>query len=126
MAETAARPQPARYQCPGIVPRAAGANRRLDQGPYRSWWGRFFKQVDNVLRVVQPFFPRASQRRSIERAVAFVTERLNGAGDVTDWVAFYPAIANSVMMFDTLGYPPDHPDATIAWRAVRKLLGGDG
>ena len=26
------------------------------------------------------------------------------------------------MMFDTLGYPPDHPDAAIAWRAVRKLL----
>ena len=26
------------------------------------------------------------------------------------------------MMFDTLGYPPDHPDAAIAWQAVRKLL----
>ena len=31
-------------------------------------------------------------------------------------------MANSVMMFDTLGYAPDHPDAAIAWRAVRKLL----
>ena len=31
-------------------------------------------------------------------------------------------MANSVMMFDTLGYPPDHPDAAIAWPAVRKLL----
>jgi squalene-hopene/tetraprenyl-beta-curcumene cyclase len=26
------------------------------------------------------------------------------------------------MMFDVLGYPPDHPDAAIAWKAVRKLL----
>jgi squalene-hopene/tetraprenyl-beta-curcumene cyclase len=26
------------------------------------------------------------------------------------------------MMYDTLGYAPDHPDAAIAWAAVRKLL----
>ena len=31
-------------------------------------------------------------------------------------------MANSVMMFDTLGYAPDHPDAAIAWQSVRKLL----
>jgi len=27
-----------------------------------------------------------------------------------------------VMMFDALGYPADHPEAAIAWRAVQKLL----
>jgi len=26
------------------------------------------------------------------------------------------------MMFDTLGYASDHPDAAIAWQAVHKLL----
>jgi squalene-hopene/tetraprenyl-beta-curcumene cyclase len=31
-------------------------------------------------------------------------------------------MANSVMMFDALGYEPDHPDAAVAWRSVRKLL----
>jgi squalene-hopene/tetraprenyl-beta-curcumene cyclase len=53
------------------------------------------------------------------RAVDFVTERLNGEDGLG---AIYPAIANSVMMFNALGYPPDHPHAATAWSAVRKLL----
>nr|UXE44787.1 squalene--hopene cyclase [uncultured bacterium] len=89
------------------------------RGPYRSAWGRFFKSVDSVLRATQPAFPRRSRQSAIDKAVRFVTERLNGDDGLG---GIYPAIANSVMMFDTLGYPPDHPDAAIAWRAVRKLL----
>jgi squalene-hopene/tetraprenyl-beta-curcumene cyclase len=89
------------------------------RGPYRSGWGRFFKGVDSLLRVVQPWFPRLSRDSAIRKAVAFVTERLNGDDGLG---GIYPAIANSVMMFDTLGYAADHPDAAIAWRAVRKLL----
>jgi squalene-hopene/tetraprenyl-beta-curcumene cyclase len=90
------------------------------RGPYRSaWWGPFFKFTDSVLRVVQPAFPRRSRDSAITKAVRFVTERLNGDDGLG---GIYPAIANSVMMFDTLGYAPDHPAAAIAWRAVRKLL----
>jgi squalene-hopene/tetraprenyl-beta-curcumene cyclase len=90
------------------------------RGPYRSaWWGPFFKMVDSALRIAQPAFPRCSRDSAIAKAARFVTERLNGDDGLG---GIYPAIANSVMMFDTLGYPPDHPDAAIAWRAVRKLL----
>ncbi|MBN8910315.1 MAG: squalene--hopene cyclase, partial [Rhodospirillales bacterium] len=89
------------------------------RGPYRSAWGRFFKQLDTVLRAAQPFFPRRPRESAIAKAVAFVTERLNGEDGLG---AIYPAMANTVMMFDTLGYPPDHPHAAIAWQAVRKLL----
>jgi squalene-hopene/tetraprenyl-beta-curcumene cyclase len=89
------------------------------RGPYRSGWGRFFKEVDSLLRAAQPWFPRRSRDSAIRKAVTFVTERLNGDDGLG---GIYPAIANSVMMFDTLGYPADHPDAAIAWRAVRKLL----
>jgi squalene-hopene/tetraprenyl-beta-curcumene cyclase len=90
------------------------------RGPYRSaWWGPFFKCVDSVLRIVQPWFPQRSRRSAIEKAVRFVTERLNGDDGLG---GIYPAIANSVMMFDTLNYSPDHPSADFAWRAVRKLL----
>jgi len=89
------------------------------RGPYRSGWGRFFKGVDSLLRVAQPWFPQRGRDRAIRKAVAFVTERLNGDDGLG---GIYPAIANSVMMFDTLGYAPDHPDAATAWRAVRKLL----
>jgi squalene-hopene/tetraprenyl-beta-curcumene cyclase len=89
------------------------------RGPYRSTWGRFFKGVDTALRAVQPWFPRRSRDGAIGKAVAFVTERLNGDDGLG---GIYPAIANSVMMFHALGYAPDHPDAAIAWSAVRKLL----
>src|SRR5262249_19921650 len=90
------------------------------RGPYRSaLWGRFFKLVDSVLRLAQPAFPQRSRTRAIDKAGRFGTGRLNGDDGLG---GIYPAIANSVMMFDTLGYPPDHPDAAIAWRAVRKLL----
>ncbi len=89
------------------------------RGPYRSPWGRFFKGLDTVLRVLDPLVPARFRDISIRRAVAFVRERLNGEDGLG---AIYPAIANSVMMFDALGTPPDHPDAAIAWQAVRKLL----
>jgi squalene-hopene/tetraprenyl-beta-curcumene cyclase len=89
------------------------------RGPYRSAWGRFFKGVDSILRVAQPHFPKRGAARAIEKAVRFVTDRLNGEDGLG---GIYPAMANSVMMFDTLGYPRDHPAAATAWRAVRKLL----
>jgi squalene-hopene/tetraprenyl-beta-curcumene cyclase len=89
------------------------------RGPYRSGWGRFFRGVDAMLRASQPLFPKATRQSAIRKAVAFVTERLNGKDGLG---GIYPAMANSVMMFDTLGYAPEHPDAAIAWQAVRKLL----
>jgi squalene-hopene/tetraprenyl-beta-curcumene cyclase len=89
------------------------------RGPYRSSWGRFFKGLDSVLRAVEPAFPAAVRQRAIKWSIDFVTTRLNGEDGVG---AIYPAMANTVMMFDTLGYPPDHPDAAIAWASVRKLL----
>src|SRR5580693_4399153 len=46
--------------------------------PVRSAWGRFFKGLDTVLRVLQPAFPQHSPRSAIAKAVRFVTERLNG------------------------------------------------
>ena len=89
------------------------------RGPYRSAWGHVFKAVDGVVRAVEPAFPNAVRTRAIEEAVAFVTERLNGEDGLG---AIYPAMANTVMMFDALGVGADHPHAAIAWSAVRKLL----
>ena len=52
-------------------------------------------------------------------AVRWTTERLNGEDGLG---AIYPAMANSVMMYDVLGYPPEHPDRAIARKSVEKLL----
>ncbi len=89
------------------------------RGPYRSAWGRVFKHFDSVLRTAEPLFPAGIRKRAIDWCVAFVTERLNGVDGLG---AIYPAMANTVMMFDTLGYSAGHPDAVIAWQAVDKLL----
>ena len=78
-----------------------------------------FMLLDRVLRASERFFPRRSRHRATEAAVAFVRERLNGEDGLG---GIYPAMANTVMMFDLLGYPSDHPDTSMAWRAVRKLL----
>jgi squalene-hopene/tetraprenyl-beta-curcumene cyclase len=89
------------------------------RGPFRSAWGHMFKTIDRVLFQAEKVFPEALRRRAVQRAVDFVTERLNGEDGLG---AIYPAMANSVMMFDTLGYSPDHPDAAIAWKSLHKLL----
>lgn len=89
------------------------------RGPYRSRWGLIFKYLDAVVRAAEPHFPGAVRRRAIDWAVRFVTERLNGEDGLG---GIYPAMANTVMMFDTLGYAPDHPHAAIAWAAIQKLL----
>ena len=88
-------------------------------GPYRSRWGRFFKSVDAALRTVEPRLRPQRRQKAIERARRFVIERLNGEDGLG---AIYPAMGNAVMMLDTLGVPPDDPDAAIAWASVRKLL----
>jgi squalene-hopene/tetraprenyl-beta-curcumene cyclase len=89
------------------------------RGPFRSLWGHMFRTIDRVLFQLEKLTPDALRHRAVTRAVAFVTERLNGEDGLG---AIYPAIANSVMMFDTLGFPADHPSYVTAWSAVQKLL----
>ena len=60
-----------------------------------------------------------SHQRAIDRAVALVSERLNGEDGLG---AIFPAMANSVMMFDVLGYPEGHPQRAIARKSIEKLL----
>jgi squalene-hopene/tetraprenyl-beta-curcumene cyclase len=82
-------------------------------------WASFFFALDGVLRVAEPLFPKASRRRGIEKAVAFVDERLNGEDGLG---AIFPAMANAVMMYDALGYAEDQPCRAIARRSIEKLL----
>src|SRR5579862_1202255 len=82
-------------------------------------WFWFFRAVDNVLRATEPYFPERSRQRAFDGAVAWVSERLNGEDGLG---AIFPAMANSVMMFDVLGYPEDHPQRAIARTSVERLL----
>jgi squalene-hopene/tetraprenyl-beta-curcumene cyclase len=93
-----------------LTPRAPQQNR---------WWFAFFRGVDVLLRVIEPAIPKGLRKRAVDRAVAFAVEHLNAEDGIG---AIFPAMVNNVLMFDTLGYPKDHPHAAIARHAVEKLL----
>ncbi|HWK34913.1 squalene--hopene cyclase [Sphingomonas sp.] len=82
-------------------------------------WTVGFNALDRVLKAGDGLWPRRLRRRAIDACVAFVTERLNGEDGLG---AIYPAMANSVMMFDALGYAEDHPARAIARTSVERLL----
>ncbi|MGE3988707.1 MAG: squalene--hopene cyclase [Pseudorhodoplanes sp.] len=92
----------------------------VKKAPHQKWsWFLFFRGVDVVLRATEPLFPKTTRKRAIDAAFGFVKERLNGEDGLG---AIYPAMANSVMMYDTLGYPEDDPDRAIARRSIDRLL----
>ena len=84
-----------------------------------SAWAGAFARLDRHLRMAEPYFPKRARESAIEKAVAFVKERLNGEDGLG---AIYPAMANSVMMFECLGYAKDDPHLVIAKQSLRKLL----
>ncbi len=98
-------------------PRTIGLAPKAPQ--QKALWFWVFRGVDAVLHFVTPMFPKQSRQRAIERAVAWVTERLNGQDGLG---AIFPAMANSVMMLDALGYPQHHPQRAIARKSIEKLL----
>ena len=98
---------------------APGRVRPTSQAKTKFLWKHGFAALDVVLKHAEPFWPTGLRQRAIDACVAFVTERLNGEDGLG---AIYPAMANSVMMFDCLGYAPDHPDRAIARQSVENLV----
>ena len=91
--------------------------------PTGSLLGRGLLAFDRLLRWSEPRWPRALRRRALERALAFVTERLNGEDGLG---AIFPAMTAAVMALDALGHDRDHPDLVTAKQALRKLVTGRG
>jgi squalene-hopene/tetraprenyl-beta-curcumene cyclase len=93
---------------------------RAPKAPHTPWrWFILFQSIDVVLGIVEPWFPKVTRRRAIDRAVEFVRERLNGVDGLG---AIFPAMANSVMMFDALGVPLTDPEVAVARESVERLL----
>jgi len=92
----------------------------LARAPHQNpLWFQFFRGVDAILRRTAPYFPGSSHNRAIDAAVAFVTERLNGEEGLG---AIFPAMVNSVLMYDALGFSHAHPNYVAARRAIDRLL----
>ena len=82
-------------------------------------WFTLFSALDRVLRAIEPFFPKKLRARAIERALAFIEERINGEDGMG---AIYPPMANIVMVYDALGKPADYPPRALTRRGIDKLL----
>ena len=93
---------------------------RHAKAPHQNrFWYEIFRALDVALKIAEPAFPRATRQRAINVAREFVVERLNGEDGLG---AIFPAMANSVMMFDALGVPESDPSRAIARKSIDKLL----
>lgn len=104
-----------------VTPPETVTNWYLDE--VRSNWAYVFRALDRVLHKVFPFFPKGPRRKAIDKAVAFVDERLNGEDGLG---AIFPAMVNSVLMYDVLGVPKDDPRVVIAKQSIRNLIVEEG
>jgi squalene-hopene/tetraprenyl-beta-curcumene cyclase len=101
---------------PGGRPRA----RRWLRAPHQARVPfALFAALDLLMHWVEPLVPRGVRQRAIDRAVAFVAERANGEDGLG---AIFPAMANTVMMYDALGYSRERDPYTTARQAVDRLL----
>jgi squalene-hopene/tetraprenyl-beta-curcumene cyclase len=97
----------------------ANSVRRYLSNPTGSPWGELCLVFDKVLRVVEGHFPKKARQHGLKAAVGFIKKRMNGEDGLG---GIFPAMANTVMAFDALGFDKDDPDLVIAKNALRKLL----
>jgi squalene-hopene/tetraprenyl-beta-curcumene cyclase len=110
---------PHQVHIPELFVTPAEAVRDWLQKPDDTWIATALIGLDAVLRRAEPMIPGHTRERAIARALDFVRERLNGADGLG---AIYPAMANTVMMFDALGFPADHPELVTAKESIERLL----
>ena len=81
--------------------------------------GGAFVALDRVLRKLEPSFPKGSRKSAIRKALDFISLRLNGEDGLG---GIFPAMANTVMAYETLGVPRDDEKFRMARQAVDRLL----
>ncbi|MBB42845.1 MAG: squalene--hopene cyclase [Rhodospirillaceae bacterium] len=89
------------------------------KNPTGHWIGDLMIAVDRFARILTPVMPKSAQSIAIEKALMFVKERLNGEDGLG---GIFPAMANTLMAFDAVGYAKEHPDYVLARRAIDRLV----
>lgn len=90
------------------------------KGEHQTWpWAQIFGEIDKLLRVIEPYFPKRTRELSIAKAEKWTTERLN---DIDGLGAIFPAMVNSLLMYDVLGVPADDSRVVAARESVERLL----
>jgi squalene-hopene/tetraprenyl-beta-curcumene cyclase len=93
--------------------------RRWHHNPTGRFAGSALLVIDKVLRALESKVSVRRRRRAIARAMRFTEERLNGVDGVG---GIFPAMVNTVLAMDALGYAKDDPRLTTAKASVEGLL----
>lgn len=110
---------PRKTGIPELFVRPANDEEEYMVNPTGHWVGTLCLGIDRIAKLVEPLFPSGIEKKAIRRCLDFIAPRLNGEDGLG---AIFPAMANTVMAFDALGYPRDHPDYVIARESIDKLL----
>jgi squalene-hopene/tetraprenyl-beta-curcumene cyclase len=90
------------------------------KGEHQTWpWAQVFGEVDKLLRLAEPYFPKRAREISIKKAEAWTTERLNGVDGLG---AIFPAMVNSLLMYDVLGVSANDPRVIASRESIERLL----
>ncbi len=94
--------------------------REWPKGEHQTFpWTAIFGVIDKTLHVFEPHFPKVTRELAIARAEGWTTERLNGLDGLG---AIFPAMVNSLLMYDVLGVPESDPRVVAARESIERLL----
>ncbi len=90
------------------------------KGEHQTWpWAHIFGEIDKLLRLIEPHMPKRSREYSVQLAERWTTERLNGVDGLG---AIFPAMVNSLLMYDVLGIPETDQRVKDARESIERLL----
>ena len=90
------------------------------KGEHQTWpWAHVFGEIDKLLRVIEPYFPKSTREQSLQLAEQWTTQRLNGVDGLG---AIFPAMVNSLLMYDLLGVSASDKRVRNAREAIERLL----
>lgn len=82
-------------------------------------WREFFTTVDRTLKLLEERGVRPLRERALRAAERWILERQEGTDGLG---AILPGMLNSLMAFDVLGYPDDHPAVHHEMAGLERLL----
>ncbi len=83
-----------------------------------TFWGRFFRLTDWILKAAEKLPLKPLRRKALERAEAWIVQRLEHSDGLG---AIFPPIVNSIIAFRCLGYPPEHPHIQSLLHELERL-----
>jgi squalene-hopene/tetraprenyl-beta-curcumene cyclase len=93
----------------------------LAPDPERLTWRNFFLWLDRVHKFAEWFAENdihPFRKRALRKAEEWMLERFEGSDGLA---AIFPAMLNSLIALNALGYPDDHPQVVRAKRKLKEL-----